>query len=116
MTDGVQTVPKGTSKTSLQILRNASAPLKKKGIEIITLGIGKSIILEDLVEIATDDTGVFLAEDFSALDEIVTDVREGKCPGRRLFSTRLYVCNNLPFSLVLCSKFHQLAVTYVDTL
>ena len=116
MTDGVQTVPKGSSKTSLQILRNASAPLKKKGIEIITLGIGKGIILEDLVEIATDDTGVFLAEDFSALDEIVTDVREGKCPGRRLFSTRLYVCNNLPFSLVLSSKFHQLAVTYVDTL
>lgn len=89
MTDGVQTVPQESDKTSLQILRNASAPLKNKGIEIMTLGIGKGIILEDLVEIATDDTGVFLAEDFSALDEIVTDVREGKCPGRRLFSTRL---------------------------
>lgn len=100
MTDGVQTVPQESDKTSLQILRNASAPLKNKGIEIMTLGIGKGIILEDLVEIATDDTGVFLAEDFSALDEIVTDVREGKCPGRRLFSTRLYVCNNLPFNLV----------------
>lgn len=105
MTDGVQTVPKGSGKTSLQILRNASAPLKNKGIEIMTLGIGKGIILQDLVEIATDDTGVFLAEDFSALDEIVTDVREGKCPGRRLFFTRLYVCNILPldFSLTLCS-------------
>ena len=100
----MQTTPKGSGKTSSQILGNASAPLKNKGIEIMTIGIGKSILLEDLVKIATDDTYVFLAEDFSALDEIVKDVREGKCPGRRLFSTRLYVCNNLPlaFSLALC--------------
>ena len=83
MTDGVQTIPPDDERTSLEILRNAVEPIKKKGIEVITIGIGRSIVLEDLVELASDDTGVFLAEDFRALDEIVTDVKEGKCPGKR---------------------------------
>ena len=83
MTDGVQTIPPGDSRKTLEILRNAVEPIKKKGIEVITIGIGKSTVLEDLVELASDDTGVFLAEDFRALEEIVTDVKEGKCPGKR---------------------------------
>jgi len=81
MTDGVQTIPKGDKRRSVEILREAVNPIKEKGIEVMTIGIGRGIILEDLVELASDDTGVFLAEDFSALDEIVTDVKEGKCPG-----------------------------------
>ena len=83
MTDGVQTIPKGDKRRSVEILREAVNPIKEKGIEVMTIGIGRGIILEDLVELASDDTGVFLAEDFSALDEIVTDVKEGKCPGER---------------------------------
>ena len=86
MTDGVQTIPADITPKpkSLDILREAVAPIKERGIEVMTIGIGKAIVLEDLVELASDDTGVFLAEDFRALDEIVTDVREGKCPGQRL--------------------------------
>ena len=82
MTDGEQTIPNGDNRKSLEILRAAVTPLKNKGVEVMTIGIGKSIILEDLVELASDDTGVFLAENFQALDEIVTDVKEGKCPGQ----------------------------------
>ena len=81
MTDGVQTKSDGDSRTSGDILSTAVAPIKEKGIEVMTIGIGGSIVLMDLVTLATDDSGVFLAETFEALDEIVTDVREGKCPG-----------------------------------
>lgn len=81
MTDGVQTIPEGDDRTSGEILSEAVAPIKNKGIEVMSIGIGRSIVLMDLVTLASDDTGVFLAETFEALDEIVTDVREGKCPG-----------------------------------
>ena len=85
MTDGVQTVPANDRRTSGDILSEAVQPIKDKGIEVMSIGIGKSIVLVDLVTLATDDTGVFLAEDFDALDEIVTDVKEGKCPGKISF-------------------------------
>ena len=81
MTDGVQTIPEGETRTSGDILSTAVAPIKAKGIEVMSIGIGKSIVLMDLVFLATDDSGVFMAETFEALDEIVTDIREGKCPG-----------------------------------
>lgn len=81
MTDGVQTVPKNDTRTPGDILLEAVTPIKDKGVEVMSIGIGKSIVLVDLLTLASDDTGVFLAETFEALDEIVTDVREGKCPG-----------------------------------
>ena len=81
MTDGEQTVAEGDPKTKGDILSAAVAPIKEKGIEVMSIGIGKGIVIPDLVVLATDDTGVFLAESFEALDEIVTDVKEGKCPG-----------------------------------
>jgi len=81
MTDGVQTVPAGDPRTTGEILSAAVAPIKAKGVEVISIGIGKNIVIVDLVAIATDDKSVFRAESFEALDEIVTDVREGKCPG-----------------------------------
>ena len=81
MTDGVQTIPEGDTRSSGDILSEAVTPIKEKGIEVMSIGIGRGIVLMDLVTLATDDTGVFLAENFEALDEIVTDVREGKCPG-----------------------------------
>ncbi|XP_020632435.1 coadhesin-like isoform X1 [Orbicella faveolata] len=80
MTDGVQTIAEGDPRTSGDILSAAVAPIKEKGVEVISIGIGKGIVLMDLVTLASDDTGVFLAESFEALDQIVTDVREGKCP------------------------------------
>jgi len=80
MTDGVQTVPEGDARTPGDVLLEAVTPIKDKGVEVMSIGIGKSIVLVDLLTLASDDTGVFLAETFEALDEIVTDVREGKCP------------------------------------
>ena len=87
MTDGVQTIPRDDPRTSGEVLSTAVAPIKNKGVEVMSIGIGKSIILVDLVTLATDDTGVFLAESFAALDEIATDIREGKCPGKMLLSS-----------------------------
>lgn len=82
MTDGVQTVPAGDPRTSTEILSEAVAPIKNKDVQVMSIGIGKSVILVDLVTLATDDTVVFLAESFEALDEIATEVKEGKCPGK----------------------------------
>ena len=89
MTDGVQTA-KGDTRTSGDILSEAVTPIKDKGVEVMSIGIGKSIELIDLVTLASDDTGVFLAETFEALDEIVTDVREGKCPGEIVMVSCLF--------------------------
>ena len=85
MTDGVQTVPDGDSRSSTEILSEAVTPIKDKGIQVMSIGIGKGVILVDLVTLATDDTVVFLAETFEALDEIATEVKEGKCPGEFRF-------------------------------
>ncbi|XP_078378137.1 uncharacterized protein LOC144661308 isoform X1 [Oculina patagonica] len=80
MTDGSQTVPRGDPRSTTEVLDSAVTPIKDKGITVMSIGIGKSVILVDLVTLATDDTVVFLAESFEALDEIATDVKEGKCP------------------------------------
>ena len=86
MTDGVQTVPgsSSSSESSTEILDSAVQPVKDKGVEVMSIGIGKGIVLVDLVTLASDDTGVFLAESFAALDDIATDIIEGKCPGIRV--------------------------------
>lgn len=84
MTDGVQTVPDSSSESSTEILDSAVQPVKDKGVEVMSIGIGKGIVLVDLVTLASDDTGVFLAESFAALNEIATDIIEGKCPGIRV--------------------------------
>ena len=85
MTDGAQTVPGDGLKSSSEILDAAVQPVKDKGVEVMSIGIGKGIDLVDLVTLASDDTGVFLAETFAALNEIATDIRKGKCPGEITF-------------------------------
>ena len=80
MTDGKQTLDDENSLTT-DILGKAVQPLKEKGIRVISLGIGPNTLLLDLLTLASTDNDVYLAQDFTELRTIVTDLTERKCPG-----------------------------------
>ena len=57
---------------------NASQPLKQRGVRIFTVGIGKSVSIQELVEITERSNDVFFAESFYTLlntvDNLVSHV------------------------------------------
>ena len=81
MTDGKQTVDDGV--LSADILYNAVQPLKDKNVKVLSLGIGKNTNLFDLLTLASSDNDVFLAENFEQLKDLVTDLTQNKCPGKK---------------------------------
>ena len=85
LTDGIQTIPQGSTQTTTNILIEAVNPLKTRGIEVNTVGIGKKIDLVDLLMLATDDTKVYLAESFVTLGDLVTELKQGECPGKSYY-------------------------------
>lgn len=82
MTDGEQTVEKGSEKTVDEILAEASQPLKDKNVHIISLGIGKRVNKQSLETIATPGDNVYFAKTFSALRQLVRKLRKGSCTGK----------------------------------
>ena len=81
MTDGKQTVNEGV--LSSDVLYNAVQPLKDKNVKVLSLGIGKNTNLFDLWTLASSDNDVFLAENFEQLKDLVTDLTQNKCPGKK---------------------------------
>ena len=81
MTDGKQTI-RNDSILSSDILRAAAQPLKEKNVKVISLGIGKTTNLFDLVTIASSKDDVYFAEDFAVLNRLVEPLTQNKCPGR----------------------------------
>ena len=86
MTDGKQTVDEGV--LSADILYNAVQPLKDKNVKVLSLGIGKNTNLFDLLTLASSGSDVFLAENFEQLKDLVTDLTQNKCPGKRTCKKR----------------------------
>ena len=84
MTDGKQTLDDENSDLTTDILNEAVKPLKEKGIRVISLGIGPNTQLLDLLTLASTDNDVYLAQDFTELKNLVTDLTEKKCPGKFL--------------------------------
>lgn len=82
MTDGKQTLKDEDSDLAIDILSAAVQPLKKKGIRVISLGIGPNTQLLDLLTLASTDNDVYLAQDFTELRNLVTELTERKCPGK----------------------------------
>ncbi|XP_020632434.1 coadhesin-like isoform X5 [Orbicella faveolata] len=80
MTDGKQTLKDEDSDLAIDILSAAVQPLKKKGIRVISLGIGPNTQLLDLLTLASTDNDVYLAQDFTELRNLVTELTERKCP------------------------------------
>lgn len=82
MTDGKQTLNDENSDLATDILFEAVQPLKEKGIRVISLGIGTNTQLLDLLTLASTDNDVYLAQDFTELRNLVTELTERKCPGK----------------------------------
>lgn len=91
MTDGEQSLEKGDTRLTMDILYEAVQPLKERGIRVISLGIGSNAKLEDLLTLASSDTDVYFAKDFKELKTLVTDLTEKNCPGRLVVLTCIYV-------------------------
>lgn len=87
LTDGVQTVEKGDTRKSKDILEEAVKPLKDKGVEMFSIGIGRvrTLGVEDLVTIASKTENVHVAEKFNdEINNILKGAVLGKCPGNNL--------------------------------
>ena len=79
MTDGRQT--RGPDAPDAEDLHVASKPLKEQGVQIYSLGIGGDYDIGELLDIASDDSSVFRAGDFSELLSIVASITEQTCKG-----------------------------------
>lgn len=80
MTDGVQTVEKNSRKSDIEILTEASKPLKEKGVRIISLGIGKRVNRKSL-EAISSGRDVYSSRTFSELKTLVKKLKKGTCHG-----------------------------------
>lgn len=78
MTDGVQTVEKNSGKSDIEILTEASKPLKEKGVRIISLGIGKRVNRKSL-EAISSGRDVYSSRTFSELKTLVKKLKKGTC-------------------------------------
>lgn len=94
MTDGKQTVDE-EEVLSADILYNAVQPLKDKNVKVLSLGIGKNTNLFDLWTLASSGSDVFLAENFEQLKDLVTDLTQNKCPGKKTCKKRKRVSTGL---------------------
>lgn len=78
MTDGEQTVEKNSTKSDIEILTEASKPLKDKGVRIISLGIGRGANKKSL-EAISSGSDVYSSESFSKLRLLVRKLKKGTC-------------------------------------
>ncbi|PFX32412.1 Hemicentin-1 [Stylophora pistillata] len=78
MTDGEQTVEKNSTKSDIEILTEASKPLKDKGVRIISLGIGRRANKKSL-EAISSGSDVYSSESFSKLRLLVRKLKKGTC-------------------------------------
>ena len=79
ITDGAQTT--NGKKGPYTPLDVASQPLKDKGIEVWSIGVGKGANMADLETIASDPGKVILVKSFKELNNIVKDIEKAACEG-----------------------------------
>jgi len=61
---------------------NASKPIKEKGVDVYSLGVGSDILVKELIEIASSVDLVYSASNFDDLSEKVPQIAEEACEGR----------------------------------
>lgn len=84
LTDGIQTVKDGETRKSKDLLQEAVKPIKDKGVEMFSIGIGgvNQLSVEDLFTIASDEGNVHIVESFSnEINDILKGVVLEECPG-----------------------------------
>ena len=79
ITDGEQT--KNGKKGPYTPLKDASQPLKDKGIELWAIGIGKGFDAAELEAITSDQNKVLVVTSFDKLNDIIEDVQKVSCAG-----------------------------------
>ena len=87
ITDGAQTT--NGAKGPFTPLDKASQPLKDKGVDVWSIGVGKGAKKSDLVTIASDPGKVIVISSFTDLKDILDDVQKAACEGIQLTSLRL---------------------------
>ena len=85
LTDGIQTKNKGFYTP----LFFASQPLKDKGVNIFSLGIGSDLSVMEQLQVASSHDNVFYAMDFNYLSRKVTEITKAMCVGTYLLNSRL---------------------------
>lgn len=78
LTDGIQTKNRGPYTELIM----ASDPLKMKGIDIYSLGVGSDIEVMELIQTASVPDYVFSASNFDDLSQKVTEITDAQCKGR----------------------------------
>ena len=81
LTDGIQTKEKG----SFTALFEASQPLKDKGVNIYSIGVGQDTDLLELNEIASSPDNVFAVENFDHLSREVKRITKLQCRGKSIY-------------------------------
>ena len=79
ITDGAQTT--SGLKGPYTPLDKASQPLKDKGVDVWSIGVGKKANKADLVTIASDPGKVIVTSSFKSLKDILDDVQKAACEG-----------------------------------
>lgn len=77
ITDGEQTTTK--EYTPLDI---ASKRIKDKGVEVFALGVGSSVNVDQLRQIASSNDNVFTSSGFEQLVDVVKPIVEKSCPSK----------------------------------
>ena len=87
ITDGAQTT--NGAKGPYTPLDKASQPLKDKGVDVWSIGVGKGAKKSDLITIASDPGKVIVVSSFKNLKDILSDIQKAACEGMQPTSIRL---------------------------
>ena len=79
ITDGSQT--RNGKKGPHTPLVNASQPLKDKGVDIWSIGVGKGANISELKIIASDPEKIILVSSFKELKPIIEEIQRRACDG-----------------------------------
>ena len=85
ITDGQQTTDRGPFRN----LRDASSGIKYQKVTVYSLGIGKNVDRQQLEDIASSSSKVFVAESFKTLAPYAQTIVQSSCPGKSSLPTAL---------------------------
>ena len=77
ITDGQQTTSRAYTP-----LDKASQPLKDKGVDVWSIGVGKGADKSELEIIASDPKKVIIVQSFKVLKDILDEVQRAACEGK----------------------------------
>ena len=100
ITDGAQT--RSGKKGPYTPLAQASQPLKDKGVDVWTIGIGKRVNITELQIIASDPKKVIVVSSFKELKPIIEELQRKACEGMYV---HVYVVNMLFQVIITLERF-----------